>query len=147
MDYTNKRKDAKIVDIVFDDQEGHWEAVSIEEEPASFKNLTDTSEPWYARIIALVFLALSLLGGFVSLVFLTVAMPFAFVGYFLKQPSWDVSLKRWGTLFRRCMVISLTSFVGVISVRFGLSILMLYFSLYDPIPNLLGRAMEAFGKE
>jgi hypothetical protein len=143
----SEKKDDKVVDIVFDEQEGQWEEVAVEDEPVGFKDLADAPEPWYARLLALAFLAFALLGGLISLVFLMIATPFAVVEYFFRRPTWDASLKRWGTLFRRCMVIALTSFVGIFSVRFALSILMLYFTLYDPIPNMLGRAMGAFGKE
>ncbi len=151
MDYTktntNKREKAKIVDIVFDSQESEWEEVLIEDERVNFEDLSETPEPWYARVIALVFLALALVGGFLSLVFLIVAAPFALVGYLTNQSDWDTSVNRWGALFRRSMVVSLCSFVGIISVQFGLSIFMLYFTLYDPLPSLLGKAMESFGKE
>ncbi len=151
MDYTkrntNKREEAKIVDLVFDSQDSHWEEVVSEDEPINFEGISETPEPWYSRIFALAVLALALAGGFISLVFLIVAAPFALMGYLMNQSGWERSLNRWGTLFRRSMVLSLCSFVGIISVQFGLSILMLYFTLYDPLPSLLGKAMESFGKE
>lgn len=147
MDYNTKREDAKIVDIIFDNQEGEWEEVTEEVEPVNFQDLSETSEPWYARLIALAILGLGLIGGVISLVFWTISVPFALVSYITKQEGWNLALHRWSTLFRRSMVISLVSFVGIFSVRFALSILMLYFTLYDPLPSLLGKAMGTFGKE
>jgi hypothetical protein len=136
--------EAKIVDIVFDNEGNTWEEVSREEEAMNFQQISEAPEPWYVRILALIFFALAIVGSFLSLVALLIAAPFAFARYISKQPGWDLSLTRWWIRFRRCLVVALSSFVAIFSLRFGLSILMLYFSLYDPLPNLVGQVMGKF---
>lgn len=150
----NKNKnmdDTKIVDIVFDNgDENLWETVEedLQEEPTlSFQEISDASEPWYVRILAVLFLGLALFGALCALCAVLASAPFALVSHLCNQTDWRLSLQRWWARFRRCLVISLVCFVAVFSLRFGLSILMLYFSLYDPLPNLVGSVMGKLVRE
>jgi hypothetical protein len=132
---TNNIENEKIIDLVFAEEEetysGNWQEGNEDKLKFDINEMVEFKQPWYIRLFnVFAFVVLACASMALLLILAGVAIV-SVVRCLLSDAKWKLSFQWWWKIYCRCLVLTLTALVGIFNVQFALTILAVYFSLFD----------------
>lgn len=133
----------KIIDVVFAEVEEEDQGQPGWNEKLDFGSFSSVKESWFFKGVSLLLLVISTLGCAIYLGLIALSAIVSLGRRLRGDSDWNEPLKKRWKFFCRGLVIALSSFVGIFSSRFAITIAAVYFSLFDSDPHLMGRLYKA----
>ncbi|MGZ3632852.1 MAG: hypothetical protein ACXU9U_02025 [Parachlamydiaceae bacterium] len=126
----------KIIDLVFpevsetidveDWQEGEDEKLRFD-----IHEMAKLKQPWYIRLLSACAFVVLAAASLILFCCFSVVSVIGVARYAVGMGNGKQSIVWWWRLFCRSLVLTLTALVGIFNVQFALTILAVYFSLFD----------------
>lgn len=108
-----------------------WQSFGGEKSTFDIHEMVNLKQPWYIRIFNCFAFVILLCSCMAFLFILGGALIIGAIRYLMSDKKWKLSIRWWWKLYCRCLVLTLIAFVGIFNVQFALTILAVYFSLFD----------------
>lgn len=138
-----RSSDDKVIDVIFiNDIQEEFEDVEETDhsENSNFQQCASFKEFWYSRLFSL---GIFFIGCLCSVLFLGFFILASILALVLGGKKRHDALQKRYKLFRRSLVIILSSFVGIFSPRLGITLVTVYFSLFDVDTKIMDQIQKA----